>query len=593
MTKRLTSILAVGAAVLGLGAAIAPQTASAAVGPGEDRQMTAPTSWYAYTGLTGDQVNSTLSANNARLTDVNVDMSSGSPLFTVTEVANTGAYASGWWWYYNATPAQVVSLSNSNGARPIVVNCYQVSGNTKCAVIMISNTGANAESWSFWYGSSSFIDSKVSPATNRMVSLSRIQGTSSYAAVFGSNTGSDAVNWHYYYGQTMSQVGSLLSSNNARLVDLDENNDTGTYNVIMYANTTRWYWYVGTNLGSLVSQALQQGERIFDVTRFKSGSSTHYAVVSTRNTDSPTEQLYNILAPTIGSGNWGFELKQLNGPVLAGLQTGLAFEPASAIKVLYHYVSILHEQDGATHDTTSITYHYNPADPSNPGICPDDYPNTATTNLKNADTQMMENSDNRMTRGILEKYSKATMLAQASALGMTSTAINHNIGCPTASTHNSTSLSDLDKVYEAYQDQVDINTPKWHTQFKARMLNEDNYPAAKNSICTIVSQEATALGKPASVATNFCSKITWLAKGGSYQYGGSLPWTISWANGSLTSLPVKNASHQVVPTYYYYGDFVDGTTINSTSQQNAIASARNTAFLEALRPYIHAALQTW
>jgi hypothetical protein len=125
------------------------------------------------------------------------------------------------------------------------------------------------------------------------------------------------------------------------------------------------------------------------------------------------------------------------------------------------------------------------------------------------------------------------------------------------------------------------------------MLNNSNYSPFYGSICPIVQQEATALGKPAAVATNFCNRITWLAKGGSYQYGGSLPWTISWANGSLTSLPFKNASHTVVPTYYYYGDYVDGTTINSTAEQTAISNARNTAYLESLRPYIHAALQTW
>ncbi len=95
------------------------------------------------------------------------------------------------------------------------------------------------------------------------------------------------------------------------------------------------------------------------------------------------------------------------------------------------------------------------------------------------------------------------------------------------------------------------------------------------------------------MATNFCKRITWLAKGGSYQYGGSLPWTISWANGSMTSVPFKNAAHAIAPTYYYYGDYVDNTTINSTSEQDAIAAARTTAYQEALRPYIHAALQTW
>jgi hypothetical protein len=46
MRKKLTSLLAVGAAVMGLSAVMSPQSASAAVGPGEDRQLTSPTGWY-------------------------------------------------------------------------------------------------------------------------------------------------------------------------------------------------------------------------------------------------------------------------------------------------------------------------------------------------------------------------------------------------------------------------------------------------------------------------------------------------------------------------------------------------------------------
>src|SRR3954447_18599144 len=111
MRKKLTTLLAVGAAVMGLSAVIGPQSASAAVGPGEDRQLTAPTGWWTYTGLTAAQVTNTINNNGARLTDVNVDNSSGTPHFTVTEVANSGAYASGWWWYYDVTPAQVLSLA--------------------------------------------------------------------------------------------------------------------------------------------------------------------------------------------------------------------------------------------------------------------------------------------------------------------------------------------------------------------------------------------------------------------------------------------------------------------------------------------------
>src|SRR5260221_13399160 len=86
----------------------------------------------------------------------------------------------------------------------------------------------------------------------------------------------------------------------------------------------------------------------------------------------------------------------------------MQYEPASALKVLYHAKSIHEESLGNTHDTDTITYHYNPAAPNNVGICPDNYASTSTTNLKNADQQMMWNSDNRMTKGIFYKYGGRT-----------------------------------------------------------------------------------------------------------------------------------------------------------------------------------------
>ena len=171
----LGATITVGAAMVGTAA-----PAAAAVGPGEDRQISAPTGWWAYSNISAAQVTSTLNANGARLTDIRVDHTGASPTFSVTEVSNSGAYASGWWWYYDITPSQVVSLAGTDNARATVTNCYVVAGATKCAAIMISNTGANAESWGFWVGTAAFTDSKVVAGT-RIVSYSRIQGTSNFA----------------------------------------------------------------------------------------------------------------------------------------------------------------------------------------------------------------------------------------------------------------------------------------------------------------------------------------------------------------------------------------------------------------------------
>jgi hypothetical protein len=582
-----------GALIGGVLIAGAPAARAAlVVGPADDRVKSVPTSWWAYNGVSAAQVSNFLSANSARITDLTVKTSN--PLtFNVEMVANSGSYASGWWWYYGQTQAQVSSLLSSNGARLISAQRYLDSSNAvKYAVVMVPNTGANAKSWSWWVGTSAFINSKV--AGNRILQLTPY-AADGYVAILLANNGSDTTGWWYYYHVSPSQISTFVSNNNARIIDLSHNSD-GTFNVVMYASPNpTWFWYYGYSHSALVQKALQLGTRLIDVTSYTSGSSTVFAGVLIDNLNALSRKLANILRPAIDSGNYGFFLRRANSSVYAGLQQSAPFEPASSLKVLYHLRTILSEQSGASADSNSIVYHYDPANPSNAGICPDNFANTSTTNLLNADTKMMQNSDNRMTRGILEKYGKPAMLSLASSIGMTNTAINHNIGCPTSTTHNRTTLSDLDRVYSNFAVGNQVTQATWRTQFVNRMLNDNNYSPWRTGFCPIVQQEAASLGKPSSTATSFCNAAEWYAKGGSYQYGGSLPWVISWSGMDVTRLPVKSSPTGPVTSFrdFVYGDYVDGTTINSTSEQNSIGTARNNAEHEALRPQIRSALLTW
>ena len=456
---------------------------------------------------------------------------------------------------------------------------------------MVPNTGANAKSWWWYVGSASFISSQLTAHSARLINLTPYPG-GGYLAIMVNNTGTNATGWWWYYGVSASQVNSFLSTNHARLVDLSRNS-SGTWNVVMYYNpSTRWYWYINYAPSSAVAKANQLGERIVDATSYYISGTKYYAVVMTDDLNPLSDNLFGIIAPKVDSGAYGFYLKLVGGSTLAGLQSTTQYEPASALKVLYHAKSIHEESLGNTNDSTGIVYHYNPAAPTNAGICPVNYATISTTNLNNADTKMMQNSDNRMTRGILERYTKSAMLSYASALGLTSTAINHNIGCPTPATYNRTTLVDLGKVYEAFQNGTVTTNATWRTQFASRMLNQSNYAGFKSSICPIVQQEAAALGKSATVATNFCNAMTWIAKGGSYQYGGSLPYTVSWDGLSLTGVPYKS-SGVTTPKYFIFGEYVDGTQINSQSEADSINTARGKLYLEALRPYIHAALTGW
>jgi hypothetical protein len=591
MRKRNASVLLLVLAVLSFGLFTSTR-ASAAVGPVDDRQQIAPTSWWTYTGVSASQLSTYINQNHARLTSLQVDNPSG-PTFTAVMIGNAGGYASGWWWYYGQTQAQVSSLLSTNHARLISASPYNTVAGLRYAVVMVPNSSANAKAWWWYIGTTSFLSSQLSAHHARMIEVNPMPGSATtYLGLMVDNTGTNGTAWWWYVHQTVPNVSTHLQANHARLVDLSRNAD-GTFNVVMYTNpSTRWYWYVNSSPSGAVSRAVQQGERIIDATSYVIAGTTYYAVVETRNTTAAAETLWDIIGPTVATGNYGFYLKLVGGGVLIALKAGAQYEPASALKVLYHAKSIHEESLGNAHDSDTITYHYNPADPTNPGICPDSYATTATTNLKNADQQMMWVSDNRMTRGILEKYGKPAMLSYAAALGLTATAINHNIGCPTAATHNLTTLADLGKVYEAYQNHTISSNAAWNGEFRARMLNETNYGGFKTSICPIVNQVAASLGKSAATASAFCNALTWIAKGGSYQYGGSLPYQVSWDGVSMTGVPYKSAG-VITRKFFIFGEYVDGTTINSTAQANAINAARGKEYQEAMRPYIRAALSTW
>jgi hypothetical protein len=54
-------------------------------------------------------------------------MDPSAPTFAVTMVANTGAYASGWWWYFGQTASQVDGRLSQNNAELTSIDPYQTS----------------------------------------------------------------------------------------------------------------------------------------------------------------------------------------------------------------------------------------------------------------------------------------------------------------------------------------------------------------------------------------------------------------------------------------------------------------------------------
>ena len=173
----------------------------------DDRDNTAPAIWWIYTGQTDADIASFISANNARIVDMDVNTSVNPFRYTVTYVSNTGAYGSGWWYYLNVTEADLSSALSTNQARLIVLKAYDTGSETRFFAVMVPNTGADAKAWYWYYGQTVVqISALLSSLNTRLVQVNSYETTAGkrYAVVMISNTGADAKGWWWYVGASPS-----------------------------------------------------------------------------------------------------------------------------------------------------------------------------------------------------------------------------------------------------------------------------------------------------------------------------------------------------------------------------------------------------
>jgi hypothetical protein len=312
-----------------------------------ERTLSTPTAYWWYYGATPAQVAQYLSQNNARIVDLQVEsVASSGPVFTVSMVANTGAYAQTWWWYYGLSATEVTQKLSSLNARLISISPYQDGSNLEFAVVMVSNTGANAKQWWWWYGTAAYIGSQMAGLNARVVDLENYtyNGSEQYAAIAIADTGTDAAPWWWWFNISPSQVGVDLQRNPAQLLTLVRDGNSN-YDATMLANTNNEWWYYYGQSGSLISDYLaQNGARPIEVRSYFPGGNRTFDTIMVNNSNACTTRLGNILR---GYAGWsGAYLKQVNGPVLCNLNDGRKFEPASAIKIVVATYAMQQVQNG-------------------------------------------------------------------------------------------------------------------------------------------------------------------------------------------------------------------------------------------------------
>ena len=517
-----------------------------------ERSLTTPTGWWWLTGVSADAIKNKIK-EGYRIIDLEVDATSPYR-FTVAFVKNTGEHKKGWWWYYGQTGNQVKDLVAKNKGRIIDLQIYRVNGQKRYAVVMVSNTGKDAKAW--WYYSDHTIQSlldKVKDNDARLVDLDSyvVNGQRLYSGVMLKNKGNDAKTWYYYYNVSASFVADKLKDKKARLVDI-ERHSANTFTVIMEKNPGKaWWWYYGVSMDQVNALTAQNGARIIDIERYVSGGKTRFNVIMLNNVNALTSKLRGILGKGVDGGAYGLYLRQLDGPTLASLQSNFVFEPASTIKALHHVHAMLRVQAGAVNLNTQVpwfTDYVLNGDGTN-SSCPTDT-SAASETLSASLKAMMENSDNRRTQAIRAFFGENNINNTASNLGMTSTQIQHRIGCGggadgAVAQPNQLTLQDAGRLYEAVAD--GLLTPALREDFYDLMLT------SSGSLTAIIDDEAVSLGLSASAISSFKGDLEFAAKAGSYGLStGSYRSIAGWA-----SIPFKQRG-RVVQKDYVFGFFVDG-----------------------------------
>jgi hypothetical protein len=559
--------------------ALLPSQVQAAPVRDPERDSTALTGWAWYHGVTAAQLNGFVSAGGLRIIDLEVE--SASPLtFSAALVKNSGTYLRSWWWYYGLTASQVSSYLSANSARLIDVERYITASGARYAVAMVANTGVAAKAWWWYIGVSvSQINSYLSTNSARLIDIESY-GTGTYVVVMIRNTGVDASGWWWYLNVTGAQVSSYLSANHARLLDIDRLS-TGRFNVIMKPTSGEyWWWYYGQSASSLANLAAQNGARIYDLEPYFISGRKYFAAILINDVNAETTRLREIMRPALAGGSYGIYLKRVGGAVAVNLKEGTIFEPASSMKVVHHLYAMRRIASGAEHldaPADFIWYHYVPTD--GPGVCPDPADETpanrVTSTMRYGLTQMMQASDNRTTRGYQLRYGHATLNAFVTSIGMANTELRQIIGCGfNNGLRNDLTLVDAGKLYEGVANGSLLSGAN-RTTFYEIMLGGPI--GSSSALATIVRQEASSLGMTTAEANSFIANTWTRTKGGSYDVCNpgacNPPYQYIRTAAGVISMPAKTAGGAFSHRLYVYGRFVEKLTMNCRFQNPGESAA--------------------
>jgi len=557
---------------------------TAAVSAQPQTDLTTPTGWLYLSNVTTSAVDTQI---NAGFRVVDIEIEDDAPFrVSAVLVENTGEYAKNWWWYFGLTDTEVTGLLIQNNARAIDIETYLTGGVRRFAVVMIRNTGddaASAQGWQFGYTEAGLDAWVSSNPSNRIIDIQPYVGSGGaqrFAWCWVRNTGQQASGWWYYYGVSANFISNRLSTNNARLIDLEPQGDGSTFSCVMVpADSEPWWWFFGISDFSDIGPLLdQRGARMIDYERYSTPGGTRYAVVLRPNTNALTKSI-NLGMRNLTDGSSGFLMRELSGGIHASINRSFIFEPASLIKTVHHAHAMRQVAIGA--DTLGSGVLLDVQTTAQTGSCPIPLTPPQFPSLNSTLGQMMGASSNAHTEAIRRRYGTGSILGTAATLGMFDTDLNHTLGCLCSSPNNWLTLDDLYRLHN----QVGSGfVDPFRDEFYDLMRNSltSNPVNGTLSYQAVLDQELAASGLSMDDRDEFENLVYQATKDGSYSCTSQAAVVRHRTEGGYLRVPFRDGNCRVITREYFFGGFVFNAT-NGTNAVNAVNVAMTELFRDRIR----------
>lgn len=562
-----------------------------------DRWQDTPTGWSYLYGATSTQVNA-LGAGNQRVFNIE---RIGSNSYDAVAVTNSGAYAvTGSQISYGLTATGLSSFLANNNRRILDLEAYDNGGVENFIAVTVPNSGATAAGWGWLIRvSQADINTWIANANPplRLIDIDTytLGGTKYYTAVAVNNTGSNQLGWWYYFGRTATQVTDLLTTNNARLVDISIDraptiaNPTTLYNVVMVANNPgAGWWYSSLSSAQVDSLLAQNGARLTALTRYSNQfGQTRFAVAMVDNANAETRRIRDEILADIPTGTYGFMARQVGGPVLTSLNENFQFEPASMIKVLHSARAMREIQTTAsTLDTTTVLN----TTSNSVNSCPFSATPTNPT-LETTIRLTMQNSSNHHTEALRQRYGTAGLNSFAATWDLPGTSLSHTVGCLNCPSpvYNTFTARDAVRIYEQIANGSMLNEDNKEELLNSLMLNYNMFTNSR--LASIINSEAALTDLTSSERSAFHQALDAAWKGGGYTCNYSGSPSRQWrTDGGWARIPFKGAGPNYTP---FEREYALAIFLHDSTDPLTTVDLIYDYMWEQLRLPIRQALQSW